>query len=50
MQALGASGACHMGAAFLKSHYRPRREDHTRKVYLPAESWGKDDFPGDFWF
>ena len=45
MQTLGASGACHMGAALLRRHYRPKGEEQTGKVYLPAESWGKDGFP-----
>lgn len=41
MQTLGASGACHMGALFLKHHYGPWKVAGTpRKVYVPAESWG----------
>ncbi|KAL8832599.1 MAG: hypothetical protein Q9191_000168 [Dirinaria sp. TL-2023a] len=43
MQTLGGSGACHMGAAFLKRHYRPKEIDQSAKVYVPAESWGKDN-------
>ncbi|KAH8658405.1 aspartate aminotransferase [Xylariales sp. PMI_506] len=39
MQTLGASGACHMGAAFLKSHYEPFQNGHPGKVYIPKETW-----------
>ncbi|KZP33460.1 aspartate aminotransferase [Athelia psychrophila] len=40
MQALGASGACHMGTLFLKLHYGPWNTGAAcRKVYIPAESW-----------
>jgi hypothetical protein len=41
MQALGASGACHMGAKFLKIHYGPYKSNPERKVYIPRETWGK---------
>ena len=40
MQTLGASGACHMGATFLKKHYWPNGKQQTRTVYMPAETWG----------
>ncbi|KAF7985588.1 hypothetical protein HWV62_3879 [Athelia sp. TMB] len=39
MQALGASGACHMGTLFLKLHYGPWNAGAPRRVYIPAESW-----------
>ncbi|KAF1964095.1 aspartate aminotransferase [Bimuria novae-zelandiae CBS 107.79] len=39
MQALGASGACHMGARFLKMHYGPYKSNPERKVYIPRETW-----------
>ncbi|KAF8580284.1 aspartate aminotransferase [Ramaria rubella] len=39
VQTLGASGACHVGALFLKYHYGPWKADVPRKVYIPAESW-----------
>jgi len=45
MQTLGASGACHMGAKFLRLHYEPYRENTRRRVYIPKETWGK--FLGD---
>ena len=45
MQCLGASGACHMGALFLKLHYEPFKHGQPRKVYIPAESWGKLGLP-----
>jgi hypothetical protein len=41
MQALGASGACHMGAKFLKIHYGPYKSNPERRVYIPRETWGK---------
>ena len=41
MQALGASGACYMGAKFLRMHYEPYRSNSKGKVYIPAETWGK---------
>ena len=41
MQTLGASGACHMGATFLKHNYWPSGNHETRTVYIPAETWGK---------
>ncbi|RAQ62606.1 hypothetical protein COH20_008370 [Aspergillus flavus] len=37
--ALGGSGACHMGARFLRKHYEPYKSDPERNVYIPAESW-----------
>lgn len=40
MQALGASGACHMGALFLKLHYGPWKSGAPTRVYIPAETWG----------
>ena len=40
MQTLGASGACHMGATFLKHHYWPNGKRGTQTVYIPAETWG----------
>ena len=40
MQALGASGACHMGALFLKLHYGPWKAGAPKRVYIPAEIWG----------
>ena len=42
MQAIGASGACHMGALFLKHHYGPFNEKSAKKIYIPAETWGKN--------
>ncbi|KAI9039798.1 cystathionine gamma-synthase [Aspergillus affinis] len=41
MQALGGSGACHMGARFLRRHYEPYESDPERNAYIPAESWGE---------
>lgn len=43
MQTLGASGACHMGAKFLRLHYEPYKANNKSKMYIPAESWGKYD-------
>ncbi|KAI1324632.1 aspartate aminotransferase [Xylariaceae sp. FL0255] len=41
MQCLGASGACHMGALFLKKHYKTpgNRGANNTKVYIPEETW-----------
>ncbi|KAF8252249.1 PLP-dependent transferase [Wilcoxina mikolae CBS 423.85] len=39
MQTLGGSGACHMGALFLKLHYRPWKAGVPRRVYIPNETW-----------
>ncbi|PHH82419.1 hypothetical protein CDD83_3276 [Cordyceps sp. RAO-2017] len=39
MQCLGASGACHMGAVFLKLHYEPFKNGLPGKVYIPSETW-----------
>ncbi|KJZ77311.1 hypothetical protein HIM_03035 [Hirsutella minnesotensis 3608] len=39
MQCLGATGACHMGAVFLKLHYEPFRDSPPGKVYIPSETW-----------
>ncbi|KAL2835928.1 pyridoxal phosphate-dependent transferase [Aspergillus pseudoustus] len=39
MQTLGGSGACHMGAVFLKKHYGPWKAGAPKKVYVPAEAW-----------
>ena len=39
MQALGASGACHAGALFLKLHYEPWKCQKSPRVLIPAESW-----------
>ncbi|KAF4465927.1 Pyridoxal phosphate-dependent transferase major region subdomain 2 [Fusarium albosuccineum] len=39
MQALGGSGACHMGAKFLRMHYEPYKANPRGKVYIPAETW-----------
>ncbi|KAL8920834.1 MAG: hypothetical protein Q9208_006006 [Pyrenodesmia sp. 3 TL-2023] len=41
MQTLGASGACHMGALFLKRHYGPWKNGETdkKRVYIPLQSW-----------
>ncbi|RMZ86619.1 hypothetical protein DV736_g6156, partial [Chaetothyriales sp. CBS 134916] len=36
MQALGGSGACHMGAVWLKKYYYP---SESPKVYIPKEAW-----------
>ncbi|KAK1139078.1 Aspartate aminotransferase/Glutamic oxaloacetic transaminase AAT2/GOT1 [Aspergillus melleus] len=36
---LGGSGACHMGARFLRKHNEPYESDPERSVYIPAESW-----------
>ena len=44
MQTLGASGACHMGATFLKHHYWPSGKHQSRTVYMPAETWGMITF------
>jgi aspartate aminotransferase len=42
MQALGASGACHMGALFLKLNYGPwQAAGADRRVYIPTESWSE---------
>lgn len=42
MQALGASGACHMGALFLKLNYAPwQAAGVDRRVYIPTESWSE---------
>ena len=42
MQALGASGACHMGALFLKLHYGPWKvAGAEQRVYILAESWSE---------
>jgi len=42
MQALGASGACHMGALFLKLNYGPwQAAGADRRVYIPVESWSE---------
>lgn len=41
MQCLGASGACHMGAAFLRQHYGPYKSNPNGNVYLPSETWGE---------
>ena len=41
MQCLGASGACHMGAVFLKLHYEPFKSGQPGKVYIPSETWGE---------
>ncbi|KJK62266.1 Aminotransferase class I and II [Aspergillus parasiticus SU-1] len=39
MQSLGASGALHMGAKFLKDHYGPWTVGREAQVFIPAESW-----------
>ncbi|KAF8534753.1 aspartate aminotransferase [Trichophaea hybrida] len=39
MQTLGGSGACHMGALFLKLHYGPWKADVPRRVYIPTKTW-----------
>ncbi|KAF2623211.1 aspartate aminotransferase [Macroventuria anomochaeta] len=39
MQTLGGSGACHMGARFLRMHYEPYKFNPRGKVYIPAETW-----------
>ncbi|KAF1823290.1 PLP-dependent transferase [Dissoconium aciculare CBS 342.82] len=39
MQALGASGALHMGAKFLRAHYEPYLSRAESKVYIPLETW-----------
>lgn len=41
MQALGGSGACHMGAKFLRAHYEPYKSNPRGKVYIPADTWGE---------
>jgi aspartate aminotransferase len=41
MQALGASGACHMGAMFLRAHYEPYKTKGLGVIYIPSETWGK---------
>lgn len=40
MQSLGASGACHMAAKFLKDHYGPWTAGSQARVFIPRESWG----------
>ncbi|KAH9882570.1 hypothetical protein J1614_000806, partial [Plenodomus biglobosus] len=39
MQTLGGSGACHMGAQFLRMHYEPYKVNPRGNVYIPAETW-----------
>ncbi|KAF2753572.1 aspartate aminotransferase [Pseudovirgaria hyperparasitica] len=39
MQALGGSGACHMGAVLLRNHYEPWKTTQRPKVFIPTESW-----------
>ncbi|KAF2126173.1 PLP-dependent transferase [Dothidotthia symphoricarpi CBS 119687] len=39
MQTLGGSGACHMGARFLRMHYEPYQSNVRGKVYIPSETW-----------
>ncbi|KAI1826173.1 aspartate aminotransferase [Xylaria intraflava] len=39
MQCLGASGACHMGALFLKKYYEPLKDGKSGKIYIPRETW-----------
>lgn len=41
MQAVGATGACHMGAFFLKSYYQPWKENFEPTVHMSKETWGK---------
>lgn len=42
MQALGASGACHMGAMLLRKHYQPYKSSVSEgRVYIPGETWGE---------
>lgn len=40
MQAIGATGACHMGACFLKAYYQPWKELKCEPtIYMSAETW-----------
>ncbi|KAI1144950.1 aspartate aminotransferase [Nemania diffusa] len=39
MQCLGASGACHMGALFLRKYYEPLQKGTSQKIYIPNETW-----------
>lgn len=41
MQALGGSGACHMGAKLLRMHYEPYKVGARGTVYIPKDTWGK---------
>ncbi|KAM3539828.1 hypothetical protein ARSEF1564_007269 [Beauveria bassiana] len=47
MQCLGASGACHMGALFLKLHYGPF-QGQPGNIYMPAETWAAANHPNVF--
>ncbi|KAF4629851.1 hypothetical protein G7Y89_g8285 [Cudoniella acicularis] len=39
MQTVGASGACHMGAMFLRAHYETYKSKPSGNVYIPAQTW-----------